>query len=432
MSVSKEAAPVAYNTVDGDVLKIDPENLKRFLMSEKGMLPAYPATRAILDRKKPLLKQWVDALVTRYRAVLVDSAAEGLTLLTRRAREASFQFEASGTELMSDSEFWSLVQKLGWGTRTTDSKMLSKAIMARYTPEQCNGIRQAFSKFKSALNKKTQQWEQANEVNIAVSEDSFDDLLSHIVGLGHQVYEASFNNPKLVDQRASARKYTESFAYALPTADDFDNFDVKRYQDWAKRQIESYLKEIRKPDLRPLLPLVKRVTDLLKVMVRGDYRAFLMSETEGRKLAEDIEKAYVRFCHANGGSNYSVESTALSNKWGVWNLYTDVENYLMPDPGVMKLSFSSAARKDAVKAASVKLANGLTFSTKQFMYAKGVFSGEASELGFEPGQWPHEITLVSAVTGNKAVFKRVLLNPSLAEYHSNDPLVNAKVLIFNT
>jgi hypothetical protein len=409
--------PVPYLTVDGDVIKIDPENLKKFLMSEKGMLPAYPQTRAILEKKKPILQQWVAALCDRYKAVLVNDMAPSLI---RLAQQQTIHRMATVPVAISGSDFWSLVDKIGWGTKTTDYKMVKRSLMRVFTPAQCEGILDKESELRHQLTVKFDKYLEANGVELSLGDDGFSDLMNHIVGLGKSIYNACMKNPDLIVDLARRDDFAESFSYCFPHADDFDSLNVSKFINWAVGEIEGLKEAYGEPRYKSLWPEVKLLIENLKIMARGDWFEFLETETEGRKLAESLSKKSVLIRQSAGaGPQFSDENRALSNKWAVWNLYSDVREYLDASGPVLKL------------------ASEVVFRTDQFSYssAERQFTAEASELRLDG--WPPRITLISQKTGSRVVFIQSRVSRDregdvlFVEYANKDPMVNCTIRILN-
>lgn len=117
---------------------------------------------------------------------------------------------------IEEYEFWKIVESLGWGTKTTDYKAINQQLIDSGYDLNC--LYKIFAKFKVELKHKISQWEQATGLSCDIGDDSFDDLASHIIGLGRKAYWSAINNPKLAYERAhnpykSEEGYTESFAY---------------------------------------------------------------------------------------------------------------------------------------------------------------------------------------------------------------------------
>lgn len=418
MSQNKDAfyAPVPFLTSNGDVLKVDPDQLKKFLQSEKGMLPSYPQVRAILDKKKPILQQWVEALKDRYKAVLVDSV-EAAPARVRLASIATIHRIATVSVPCSDADFWKLVSRIGWGTRTTNPKVVKRALMFEFTAGECQGFESKIIKFHNLLLQAMSK----NRVSLGLSLDKVGATVNQAIGLGGKFYLKCLADPVNLLSLASKGAPATNFADCFPSADEFDNLDVGKFSAWAKRLSNELREAFRSDEYRDLWPEVKFLTGYLEIMILGDYREFLKTERSGKAIAESLAEQWSSY---QTQSTFRTESTALSNKWAVWNLYDDVNDYLSGDTGGFSLM------------ASNKTANQAVFGTEQFSYdaSRRQFTGEASELRLDG--WPMVVVLISKKTGSRVLFSKskVLRDDEEllgVEYVNRDPMINCTVLIFN-
>lgn len=128
---------------------------------------------------------------------------------------------------MSESDFWRIVGGIGWGTKTTDYKAISKHLKETLTPEEVDGLRTTLAKVEGHLYKVITDWEEDTEKSCELGDDRFNDLIAHIVGLGKQEYDAVLRDPQKAYDRAHARSrgnfagFKESFNYAIPYSSDF-------------------------------------------------------------------------------------------------------------------------------------------------------------------------------------------------------------------
>lgn len=113
-------------------------------------------------------------------------------------------------------QFWKIIEEFEWGTKTTDYKLLSTKLKSgNYN---WRTIYEIFSEYKARLKNKICIWETENNKSLGVGDDSFDDLTSHIIGLGKKEYDNVMANPELAYIRAgkkygSPEGFKESFAY---------------------------------------------------------------------------------------------------------------------------------------------------------------------------------------------------------------------------
>ena len=64
-----------------------------------------------------------------------------------------------------------------------------------------------------SLEQRLLNWETETGERIEAGDDSFRDLVNHLIGLGREAYEGALADPASVAARARARDYRESFAY---------------------------------------------------------------------------------------------------------------------------------------------------------------------------------------------------------------------------
>lgn len=120
----------------------------------------------------------------------------------------------------SETNFWAIIEGLGWGRRTTNHKAIQKDLMSRLSPQQADKMRRLLDKKTSQLARSITLWEKENET-LPVGDDSYSDLLAHIVGMGRKEFEKTLRNPELAYERALKDDFKESFSYAVPDAADY-------------------------------------------------------------------------------------------------------------------------------------------------------------------------------------------------------------------
>lgn len=122
------------------------------------------------------------------------------------------------TAAMSDSEFWKLVDALGWG-KDHSYKRIKAYILKNWSKEQVTEFKKVKDKLYDALYKRL-----FDEVE-GVGDDSFSDLLNHIIGLGKREYDANMKDPSRAQKRVNKYDFQESFSYAIPYEDDWKKLE---------------------------------------------------------------------------------------------------------------------------------------------------------------------------------------------------------------
>jgi len=112
--------------------------------------------------------------------------------------------------------FWEAVAEIGWGTKTTDYKVVERGILENWDNEFISSFESTLREHCDKLARKVENYEDRNDVSCQCGDDSFSDLTHHVVGLGKEAYEAAMKDPMLVVKRGQEYKYTESFNYCLP------------------------------------------------------------------------------------------------------------------------------------------------------------------------------------------------------------------------
>ena len=116
---------------------------------------------------------------------------------------------------MTDKEFWDIIEPYGWGTKTTDYKAIKIDLMRRLSPDQAVSLKDKFLSLREALDQRMGIFIEG------LGDDSYSDLLAHIIGMGREEYAAVMANPLKGKQRSDNLEYTESFLYSLPYETDY-------------------------------------------------------------------------------------------------------------------------------------------------------------------------------------------------------------------
>lgn len=101
--------------------------------------------------------------------------------------------------------FWQFVEEAAWN-ESKDYKAIASRLSPRYGADS-SALRSMFSDLQKGLMKKLDQFE------LEVSDDGFDDLTAHIIGMGKDEYYRILN--KSESAIAYRNSYVESFAYVI-------------------------------------------------------------------------------------------------------------------------------------------------------------------------------------------------------------------------
>jgi hypothetical protein len=113
--------------------------------------------------------------------------------------------------------FWGIVEG---GTKPTDYNPLNAQLRNSNSNYNLDVLYKVFSYYKSKLKHSISEWEDQTGKSFGFWDDSSDDLMSHIIGLGQSAYFETINNPKVAWLRArskygSPEGFKESFAYVF-------------------------------------------------------------------------------------------------------------------------------------------------------------------------------------------------------------------------
>lgn len=265
--------------------------------------------------------------------------------------------------------FWEAVAEIGWGTKTTDYKVVEKAILKNWDNEFIHSFDALMSEFRWELARKVEEFEDRNEVSCGCGDDGFSDLTHHVVGLGQEAYEAAMKDPMLVVKRGQKYDYVESFSYCIPHVskaalqkesmtfeqaiekareihghDDEGNeefelylksealelmlgpkakFDPRRYAFWAQRDLPD-LELLKESPFAGEFPELDEVLEVLKKVAGGDVGPLIDDpdlKDKVRKLREDREKLY----------RQKMEELSVLNSrgWSLDHLVNEGRQYLL-------------------------------------------------------------------------------------------------------
>jgi hypothetical protein len=104
------------------------------------------------------------------------------------------------------------------GTKSTDYNSLNAQL--RNSNYNLDVLYKVFAYYKAKLKHSISEWEDQTGKSLGLGDDSFDDLTSHIIGLGQSAYLEAINNPDVAWLRArskygSPEGFKESFAYVF-------------------------------------------------------------------------------------------------------------------------------------------------------------------------------------------------------------------------
>jgi hypothetical protein len=125
--------------------------------------------------------------------------------------------ELNDSKYMNEDRFWELVELAHWPCDYDKMKIKYLKLMSK---EQCHSFRATLSAAYNLLDNAISKNKEIND-DLGVGDDSYSDLLHHIIGLGKDEFYKHLKDLKLVKSRANKYAYEESFAYCIPYDDDY-------------------------------------------------------------------------------------------------------------------------------------------------------------------------------------------------------------------
>jgi len=242
---------------------------------------------------------------------------------TALAERIATRFEERIGAAMSENDFWALIQKIGWKNDKSYRK-IKKKLMRKLSPDEANAMDHTFMKLKGRLGGAIKEWIDRGG-DLDAFGDSWDDLLSHIVGLGKREYSANLKNPQRAADRYRKGDYYESFAYAVPSAYDYKNLNVGVYIVRAQQAMEAYEDAMKDERFRSVNRQIRKVINALELMSDGNFHAFLKTKDEVESVINDVNKHYQDLARRWDDKDPLPD---VGHPWPVTNIYRDVDDYL--------------------------------------------------------------------------------------------------------
>jgi hypothetical protein len=172
------------------------------------------------DARDEIVKIFMDAGVG-----LASSKAASIRTASANYADAS-RLREIGEEILekvasawSESKAWALIDKIGWGKKTTDYQAVQESLVEEYDYEDMKAFRGAVRNLYDRLAEAIRSYVEDlryedKEHNLPYGgDDSFSDMVHHAIGLGKKYYEKVLADPASLEDL----KVKESFAYCIPT-----------------------------------------------------------------------------------------------------------------------------------------------------------------------------------------------------------------------
>lgn len=211
------------------------------------------------------------------------------------------------TTNLTDSDFWTVVAEIGWGTKTIDFNAV-KVKLIRRGQDFCVALSNKFSDVATAL-----YWA-AKKAGHDYCCDSWSDTVNHVIGLGKEEFDRNMANPELLLTRMNEYNYKESFSYCLPYKDDFQRYSAEGIEERRQDYLTRY------EAAKGRFSMVDDDVDALLGLLGSDDWQDHGDSLKG--MSASIAN-YVR--EATAGWGCVDGSDVLMNKWCIWNLLSDAE-----------------------------------------------------------------------------------------------------------
>ena len=138
-------------------------------------------------------------------------------------------------DTMTDAKFWEFVELAKWPCDYNKAKIMYRKLLSK---EECAEFRKIKSRFYKAMDAYISEKDPDNDLGLG--DDGYNDLLSHIIGLGEDNYKKCLKDFELVKKLSET--YKESFDYCIPYDFDYDEktnpYTLKSILEGSKACIE--------------------------------------------------------------------------------------------------------------------------------------------------------------------------------------------------
>ncbi len=169
--------------------------------------PGFLAHGAALVGLDDLFRRALDDVDERAleRLAGVDAKSE------RDARAAAWRTMSESYGALDEARFWEVVAEIDWAD--AENEPMAGVVLAALGATGVVAFSARRLVLAGRLEERLLDWENATGERIEAGDDSFRDLINHLIGLGREAYERALADPASVRARARARDYRESFAY---------------------------------------------------------------------------------------------------------------------------------------------------------------------------------------------------------------------------
>lgn len=165
-------------------------------------------------------------------------------------------------------KFWEVVKQVKW-TSDHNYTRIKYQFMRSFTKPQVDGLRQRLEQMTNNLDRKL-----SNRVE-GVGDDGYSDLLAHIVGMGKESYDAVLADPTMAQDIIDKNQYKESFSYAFPFEDDWNNLNLQHLIKEAEKYLETLVRMTGSHSSIKSQASAETIKDMIKrlrIAMSGDFK----------------------------------------------------------------------------------------------------------------------------------------------------------------
>jgi hypothetical protein len=170
---------------------------------------------------------------------------------------------------------WKDIEELNWAERSQERRGYGQArryMLENFTKTRCEKIREFISIRYNELAARIEAYEQENDCRVGNygGDDSFNDMVHHVIGLGETYFNKVMKHPELLNDL----DFVESFSYCIPYDSDFEEVQPGHFEIKARECLYELARILKENDPSPedvkiILGLVKRFCK----MAAGEFEA---------------------------------------------------------------------------------------------------------------------------------------------------------------
>jgi len=209
---------------------------------------------------------------------------------------------------MEEGVFWKLVEKAEWAKSTDYTKdytkikiMYLKTLTEKGASSFRNTANELYRTMVNFIHDKTEQ----GELDLNIGDDSFSDLIFHIIGLGEKEYYGCLGNCKMIQDRAEKKDYQESFGYCIPYTSDYNpknsEFNISSVIQCAKAAIKeaSRFDSFAGDYLKPIEKELKEIKEIANEFLQNTTEEGIKELSRNKDKLHNYSKKISKFFEDN-------------------------------------------------------------------------------------------------------------------------------------